>query len=293
MIKSMTAFSQAAATHGTITADVTVKSVNSRHLDIFFYSPDSCQVFEDAVKKKIAQFHERGRVEVRLYIQDTAGELEQFDADLDKAASYYKALKSIHQHLGLKGDVSFEQVLSAKNLVIPAVVESDPEILEKAVMEAVSTASEQLGLMKEAEGRHLNDDLNHRVDIIEKRLEEVRAVADQIPEVYREKLLERIERLTRDTGVIDPVRINQEAAILADKGDITEEIIRLESHIKQFRDILKAPGAQGKKLNFLIQEFNREFNTIGSKSGNARLSHIVVDLKSELEKIREQVQNIE
>ena len=128
---------------------------------------------------------------------------------------------------------------------------------------------------------------------IEDNLKQIEKDAAKIPLIYKKRLMERISFLTSDTEGLDPVRIAQEAAIIADKSDVSEEIVRLYSHIKQFRQILDSDDSEGRKLNFLIQEFNREFNTIGSKAGNAFLSHMVVDLKSELEKIREQVQNIE
>ena len=149
-----------------------------------------------------------------------------------------------------------------------------------------------LDTMRTTEGLNLAKDLLARVDDIEKRLDIVETDAAALPALYRQRLMERIEILT--TGVeVDPVRLAQEAALLADKSDISEEIVRVRSHIQQFRDIIAADEPGGRKLNFLIQEFNREFNTMGSKSGKAALSHTIVELKSELEKIREQIQNIE
>jgi len=158
---------------------------------------------------------------------------------------------------------------------------------------SVEEAGSHLNLMRKKEGENLYSDLASRMDYIEKNLVEIEKEAAKIPPVYKNRLMERISYLTSDTEGLDSVRVSQEAAILADKSDVSEEIVRLYSHIKQFRDILESEDSQGRKLNFLIQEFNREFNTIGSKAGNADLSHMVVDLKSELEKIREQVQNIE
>lgn len=293
MIKSMTAFSQGSHTFDTITVEVTMRSYNSRHMDMVYYCPDSCQMFEEDVKKVIALLHDRGRIEVRLHVQDTAGDLEQFEVDEAKTASYFQALKQIKADLNLIGEISLDHILSARNLIVPAKPELDTEKLWHAILPALESASTGLDAMRMEEGKNLYSDLAARIDYIEKSLENVKKEADSIPPVYRQRLMERIERLTKDTDVIDPVRITQEAAILADKSDVSEEITRLYSHIKQFREIMDAEQSGGKKLNFLIQEFNREFNTIGSKAGNANLSHLVVDLKSELEKIREQVQNIE
>ncbi len=293
MIKSMTAFSQVSNTHETITVDVTIRSYNSRHLDIAFHCPESCHMFEDDIKKIISQTHDRGRIEIRLSFKDEAKDLEQFEVDETRVASYYQALKKIKDDLKLSDDISMADVLSARNMIVPSKKEQDMDNLWKAVKPAIEAASTSLDLMRKEEGENLYSDLASRMDYIEKNLKEIEKDAGKIPLVYQQKLMDKISYLTKDTDMIDPVRIAQEAAILADKSDISEEIVRLYSHIKQFRGILDADDSQGRKLNFLIQEFNREFNTIGSKAGNASLSHIAVDLKSELEKIREQVQNIE
>lgn len=289
----MTAFSQASLTVETITADVTLRSYNSKYLDIACYLPESCQVFEEDIRKIIAKIHDRGRVELKLSIRDEAKDLEQFEVDTPKAVSYYQALKKMKEDLGISSDITLDHLLSARNVIVPSRKETDRENLWKAVAPCIETASAALDLMRRQEGKNLHVDLGARMDGIEKKVKEIEIDAKTIPLIYKQRLMERISFLTCDTEGLDPVRISQEAAILADKSDVSEEITRLGSHIKQFRGILESGEPGGRKLNFLIQEFNREFNTIGSKAGNASLSHRVVDLKSELEKIREQVQNIE
>ncbi|MBU1341057.1 MAG: YicC family protein [Proteobacteria bacterium] len=293
MIKSMTAFSQVSNTHDTVTVDVTIRSYNSRHLDMAFYCPESCQVFEDDIKKMIAKIHDRGRIEIRLSVQDDAKDLEQFEVDEAKAVSYFQALKKIKDTLNLSSDISVQDILTARNVIVPFKKEQDSQNLWKAIKPTIEQAGNQLDLMRKKEGKNLYVDLCTRMDYIEKNLKQIETDAKEIPLIYKKKLMDRISFLTTDTEELDPVRISQEAAIIADKSDVSEEIVRLYSHIKQFREILDSEGSEGRKLNFLIQEFNREFNTIGSKAGSASLSHAVVDLKSELEKIREQVQNIE
>jgi uncharacterized protein (TIGR00255 family) len=293
MIKSMTAFSQVSNTYDTITADITIRSYNSRHLDIAFHGPEFCQAFEEDIKKIIAKTHDRGRIEIKLFVQDDAKDLELFEVDEQKAMSYYQALKKIKEDLNLSTDISMTDILSARNVIVPSKRQLDSENLWKAIKPCLETASTHLGLMRKEEGENLYSDLAARIDYIEGNLKEIEKDAAEIPLVYKQRLMERIAFLASDTEELDPVRISQEAAILADKSDVSEEIVRLYSHVKQFREILDSDDSQGRKLNFLIQEFNREFNTIGSKAGNADLSHRVVDLKSELEKIREQVQNIE
>lgn len=293
MIKSMTAFSQVSNTFDTITADVTIRSYNSRHLDISFFCPEYCQVFEEDIKKIITRIHDRGRIEIKLFIQENAKDQELFEVDEEKAASYYHALKKIKEDLNLTIDISMADILSAGNVVVASKRQWDLKNLWNAIAPCLETASINLGIMRKAEGKNLYSDLSARMDYIEDNLKQIEKDAAKIPLIYKKRLMERISFLTSDTEKLDPVRIAQETAIIADKSDVSEEIVRLYSHIKLFRDSLDSDISQGRKLNFLIQEFNREFNTIGSKAGNALLSHMVVDLKSQLEKIREQVQNIE
>jgi len=293
MIKSMTAFSQVSNTHDTTTADVTIRSYNSRHLDIAFYSPESCQQFEENIKKIIVKTHDRGRIEIRLSINDAAKDQELFEVDDVRARSYYQAVDRVKQDLNLSADISLDNILTARNIIVPIKKEQDSQKLWEAVEPCIEAASMNLNAMRQEEGSNLYQDLVSRLDYIEDKLKLVEREAEKIPLFYKNKLMEKISGLTSEVKGLDPVRIAQEAAIIADKSDVSEEIVRLYSHIKLFRDCLDSEISQGRKLNFLIQEFNREFNTIGSKAGNALLSHLVVDLKSQLEKIREQVQNIE
>ena len=186
-----------------------------------------------------------------------------------------------------------DHILNARDIIKPGRGATDPELVWTAVEEAVNQAVDNLDIMRDKEGKNLVEDLTARMVFIEKKLDDIQGQAGSIPETCRQKLIKRIAALTSDTGGLDMIRLSQEAAILADKSDISEEIVRARSHIKQFREIISAEESQGRKLNFLIQEFNREFNTMGSKAGKVELSHIIVEVKSELEKIREQVQNIE
>lgn len=292
-MKSMTAFAQVSNTYETITAEVTIRSYNSKYLDIAFYCPESCKIFEDDIKKIIAETHDRGRIEIKLFVQDDQKDLSLFEVDEAVAASYYQALKKIHNDFNLSSDICLKNMLTAKNVIVPSKKEHDFQNLWKAVGPCMETASEKLDSMRRKEGQNLYHDLKDRINDIEKDLQALEKEAENIPVIYKQKLMERISKLMSDTKELDPVRIAQEAAILADKSDVSEEIIRLYSHIRQFGQILESDEPQGRKLGFLVQEFNREFNTIGSKAGKASLSYMVVELKSQLEKIREQVQNIE
>jgi len=293
MIKSMTAFAQVSNSADTITADVTIRSYNSRHLDIVFYSPEYCQEFEDSIKKIIVRNHDRGRIEIRLSIKDDTKDQDLFEVDEARVKSYYQALSKIKQEFKLLDDILMENILTARNIIVPLKKDQESKKLYKAIEPCIEAASMNLDAMRKQEGKNLYKDLSARIDYIEDKLKFIEKEAEQIPIIYKQKLMDKISGLTSEVKGLDPVRIAQEAAIIADKSDVSEEIVRIYSHIKLLRDSLDSETSQGRKLNFLIQEFNREFNTIGSKAGNASLSHMVVDLKSQLEKIREQVQNIE
>ncbi|MCP3943300.1 MAG: YicC family protein [Desulfobacteraceae bacterium] len=293
MIKSMTAFAKASHTKNCITADVTIRSYNSRHLDFAIHLPEVCQSFEEQIKKMISKTHDRGRVEIRLNVADESQEPDLFEVDEVKAGGYYLALKKVKDTLKLSSDISLDNILAARNVIIPVQRQIDTDLLGEVVLAVIETAAKELDLMRRREGENLFQDLRSRMDYIEENMEALGKEAGKIPEIYRNRLRERIAKLTTDADGIDPVRLAQEVAVLSDKSDVSEEIVRLGSHISLFREVMDNDESQGRKLNFLIQEFNREFNTIGSKAGNAVLSHMVVDLKSELEKIREQVQNIE
>jgi uncharacterized protein (TIGR00255 family) len=293
MIKSMTAFAKAVHTQAAVTAEAVIRSYNSRHLDFAVYLPDSCQGFEEDIKKIITQYHQRGRMEIRVTVQDDASPPERFEADAAKADAYFKALVQIQQGLGLSEAPKLDHVLSARNIIVPVPQEPDRPLLWQAVSRAVEKAAQDLDRMRQAEGAVLQKDLTDRLAAIEKQMVRVKEQATEIPVLYKKRLEERLERLTAGQETVDPIRLAQEVALLADRSDVSEEMVRISSHIQQFRKVMNADRSQGQTLNFLIQEFNREFNTIGSKAGNAALSHMVVDLKSQLEKIREQVQNIE
>lgn len=293
MIKSMTAFAKASHTQAGITADVTIRSYNSRHLDFAIHLPEACQGLEEQIKRLIAITHDRGRIEVRLNFTDDSQDSDLFEVDEVRARGYYAALSRVKDTLSIGSDICLDHILAARNIIIPAQHQVDTDLLGEVVLAAVETAARELDLMRRREGENLSQDLSSRMDYIEGSMETLVREADKIPEVYKNRLVERIAKLTQDAQGVDPVRLAQEVAILSDKSDVSEEIVRLASHISLFREVMADQESQGRKLNFLIQEFNREFNTIGSKAGNAVLSHMVVDLKSELEKIREQVQNIE
>jgi uncharacterized protein (TIGR00255 family) len=199
----------------------------------------------------------------------------------------------LREELKLAGDVSLEMMVAGSGIIKPAEDEKNLDQIWESIAAGLEEALDALIAMRQREGRSLEKDFLNRLAIIEERISAVSAASRGLLADYQQRLKERIAALTRGVVDIDPARIAQEAALLADRSDISEEIVRARSHLQQFRHITANETPAGRKLNFLTQEFNREFNTMGSKTGNAAVSHLVVELKTELEKIREQVQNVE
>jgi uncharacterized protein (TIGR00255 family) len=230
---------------------------------------------------------------MRVQIQDESEAGIAFTANLPRASAYHQTLSQLHQSLGLDAPVGLELVLAGGGMVQAVEVDKDVEAVRPLVDDCLQRALRDLDDMRQVEGTNLAQDFGQRLDVIEGMLAQISDQAAGLPEIYRQRLKERIDALTHGMVEIDQARIAQEAALLADRSDISEEIVRVNSHIQQFRARMDDDAPAGRPLNFLLQEFNREFNTMGSKSGKASMSHIIVAVKSELEKLREQIQNVE
>jgi uncharacterized protein (TIGR00255 family) len=293
MIKSMTGYAAAENTTGEITVSADLRTYNSRHLDIVLRMPSSYMALEDKMKGLIAKHIARGRVEIRMHIKDDAEQAAAFDIDWLRAKAVHTALAQLKKEYNLNNDISLEHLLNLGGIIKPAEIDDQSDSLWPAIEDCLTQGLEDLEVMRQKEGNFIAGDLFARLDFIETSLSEIKSDSEALLQQYQERLKERIAALTRETVEIDPGRLAQEAAFLADRSDISEEIVRAESHIKQFRHIMKSDEPGGRKLNFLLQEFHREFNTIGSKIGHAETSHKIVAIKSELEKIREQIQNVE
>jgi uncharacterized protein (TIGR00255 family) len=235
----------------------------------------------------------RGRVEVKIHIDMQTPETSRFEIDRTKARSLYAALNEVCDEFNLDHDISLETLLHAGGIIKPVELPTDADAILPALSDCLTETLIALEDMRQKEGDFIARDLCVRLDQIEHLLEKIKDGSSGLIEIYQQRLKERISQLTQDIIEIDTGRIAQEAAILADRSDISEEIVRSESHLQQFRDIMQSGENAGKKLNFLLQEFHREFNTMGSKVGNAEISHLIIDVKSEIEKIREQIQNVE
>ncbi len=290
MIKSMTGYGRGTASSDSGEFTVEIKTVNHRFRDISIRLPWRTYSLENETRKEIESIVARGKIDVTVSIVSPAGE-STLEVDLPLAKDFHKALTCLKSSLQLEGEISLSQITAFKDVIRTRDVTSDEDALKKAIMPALKEALASLDGMRRKEGEALAKDLNDRLENIMNTADPISEKQPLLTEQYKERLQERIKTLTN--GTIDEARLAQEAAIFAEKSDITEEIVRLKSHVDQFSTLLEQEGPTGRKLDFLVQEMNREINTIGSKSSDTDISTRVIEIKSELEKIKEQVQNIE
>ncbi len=292
MLKSMTAFGRGSGEipHGLLTVEI--KSLNHRYLDISLRLSKKYVVFEEQIKKKLASQFSRGRIELLLQVNGEVPRVQNLELDMELADAYYKILEHLKEKFNLEGKVDLSLMASFKDLILSKETEIDIQKDWKIIEEVLNEAMNRMEQMRIEEGRTLAADLVKRLDLVSSLGDDIQNYIPAAIRQYSDKLRDRIANLVEDTKV-DEARLAQEIAIMADRSDVTEELVRLESHIDQFRRLIDAGKAIGRRLDFLIQEMYREVNTIGSKAGDAFISHKVVDMKYELEKIREQVQNIE
>lgn len=293
MIKSMTAYALCERTKDKINVLAEIRSYNSRHLDIALRTPHGYSTLEEKVKAMINESVSRGRIEISLQIKDENDEAYKFEVNIPKAKAYYDSLLQLKDQLDLHSDMSIDLLVREGSVIRTAEIDRDMEAVWLVVRDCMEEALSNLVAMREKEGEMIAIDLADRINRIEKNLHQIEQESSDLLIHYQQRLKERIEALTRGMVEIDPERIVQEAAFLADKSDISEETLRVASHIKQFRAIMNSDKPEGRKLNFLLQELHREFNTMGSKTESTHAAHIIVEVKSELEKIREQLQNVE
>ena len=293
MIRSMTAYAQSEATVEQLTVSAEVRSYNSRHLDLVPRVPHGYRGLEERIKTLVTGFVDRGRVELYIKIRDESERATAYEVNYDGADAYHQALLKLKDHFNIGDSIPLQMLSHADGVIKPAEVERDLEQAWSVLAPCLEDAFIQLNGMREREGEFLLQDFNKRLEFIESSLDQIESAAADLTAVYQQRLTDRITTLTKGVIELDPARISQEAAILADRSDISEETVRARSHLHQFRMLLDADEPVGRKLNFLLQEFNREFNTMASKAGNTDISHTIVSVKSELEKLREQVQNVE
>lgn len=293
MIKSMTAFATVEKTTDDLSAIVEMRSYNSRYIDIFLRIPSSYQSLEDKIKELINARITRGRLEMRLQIEDHTTETAALELDDARANALMTILSQLKSKFKLKSDITLDTLLNAGGIIKPVENLPNDDIIWPVVKECTVLALDDLDAMRRKEGDFIAADFRQRLEFINGCLNRIKKGSANLFAQYQQRLKERITSLTQNIVELDPARIAQEAAFLADRSDISEELTRAASHLNQFEQIMQSPEPVGRKLNFLLQELNREFNTMGSKIGDAAIAHLVIDVKSELEKIREQIQNIE
>jgi uncharacterized protein (TIGR00255 family) len=293
MIKSMTAFANTERTIDDISVKAEVRTYNSRHLDIQLRMTSGYQALEERLKTQISGCVARGRVDVKIHISDLSEAAVAFEVDEAKARAYHQALKNLKKLLDLEGPVPMEWITARNDLIKPREAESDVDKVWACLTDCMQEVLVSVDAMRQKEGAFIANDFKERLQFLKESIDQIEVDSTGLLEQYKQRLMERISILTEQRVSLDEGRLEQEAAFLTDKSDISEEIIRVRSHLAQFEAIMTADEPSGHKLNFLMQEINREFNTIGSKTGKTDISHIVVNVKSELEKIREQVQNVE
>ncbi len=291
-LKSMTGYGRAEVENQGRIWTAEVKSVNNRFLDAKIKLPRNYAALEDLIRKKISNFHQRGRVDLIVSVSGDFSDLVKIGIDVNLARTYRDRLDELASELNLKSQTELSLLINLPDVVTR---EQQPEDLAEIwplLESAIDDAFGQCHDMRAREGEALAADLGERLKVFTEVLDSIEQSTPTIIADRESVLRDRLEKLL-DTIDLDPARLAQEVAILVDKSDVTEEMVRLRSHIDQLGDLLDSSAPVGRKLDFLIQEFLREVNTIGSKINDAENAHKTVSLKSELEKMREQVQNIE
>ena len=294
MIKSMTGFGRGEYSDEKRSITAEIKTVNHRYADVNVKMPKRYSFAEEKIKAAAKQKIKRGKAEISIMVENIAEGDMTVKLNMPIAKQYIDNLEELKSTCGISGDIDIRLIASMPD-VLKAVPEvEDEEEVEKELLEAVSAAAERLDEMRTLEGEKLKEDLLMRGEMIRGIVKDIEERAPHVVEDYVEKLCTRIKELTDGVVEVPEDRILMEAAVFADKSNITEELVRLDSHMIQLRKILTEENSPvGKKLDFLVQEMNREANTIGSKANDMEITALMLETKSEIEKIREQVQNIE
>lgn len=291
MIKSMTGYGKGEASYAGGCVTVEIRSVNHRYGEIYVKLPRNLVAFENDVRKTVSERLKRGKIEV--FVQhETGAESSPLTVNIPLAKAYYEALSILKETLGLADEVTLPLIAAQKDVLAAEAGNHMDETLGVSLMSAVRNAVENLEIMRIREGEALLADFRKRMETIKALAVRVGERSPVVVSEYAARLQERLAQLCADSAVSED-RLAQEVAVMADRCDITEELVRLDSHLKQFDTALSMGEPVGRKMDFLLQEMSREVNTMGSKANDAEIAHHVVELKTELEKIREQVQNIE
>jgi uncharacterized protein (TIGR00255 family) len=289
----MTAYGRGESAGGSRVFVAEMKSLNNRHRDIILRIPKSLQTLEDKIRARIHSRIGRGRVEVFIQMQRNGAEVEyDLELNLPLVRSYLRIFKQLSDEFGLEENIGADTLCQMKDVILMVPEEMDMDEVASGLHEALSRALDSLDAMRIQEGRAIDEDFLGRLKLIETNLDHIEHKAPQVVEAYRKRLEKRLNEITQDIE-LDEGRLIQETAIFAERCDVTEEIVRTRSHLMQFRNYMSMDEPIGRRLDFLIQEINREVNTIGAKASDSSISAKAVEIKAELEKLREQVQNVE
>jgi uncharacterized protein (TIGR00255 family) len=292
MLSSMTGYGRSQVTGKGITVTVELRSVNNRFLEVTARLPRSLSLRENEIKEVVRRKALRGKVNLLISIERENGGDVSLKINTAAAKGYYKLLNELRKTVRLTEKVKLEHLLHFTEVIQQEEVEREDDEEWQVVLKALDEALDSLAEMRRQEGRELEKDFRHRIGILEGHLDRIEELSKAQVPAERARLRERIKQLL-ESETVDEGRLEIELAILADRLDVTEECVRFRSHNKFFLEALGAQESAGRKLNFLIQEMNREANTIGSKSSDTAIAHLVVHMNEELEKVREQLQNIE
>jgi len=292
MLKSMTGFGRAEGETTLGKVFVESRSVNHRYCDINVKLPRRLAPFETRIKELVRSHVSRGRIDISVKVDAMGEERAQLSVDFHLAEQYYRALQSLKERLRLKDKITLGLLAGAKDLITAKEEPTDLEPYWQEIVPILKRSFQDMDEMKRSEGEALAKDLHQRLQRIAQQLEGIKGQYSSRLDAYQNRLAERLRSLLGGVEV-DSFRFQQEIAILAERTDITEEIVRAESHLGQFLTLLEANEPVGRKMDFLLQEINREVNTVSSKANDAEISQRAIEIKGELEKIREQVQNLE
>lgn len=294
MIKSMTGYGRAESVVNNKKYMIEIKSLNHRYLEISLRIPASLSPLELDVKKRISGRFSRGRIEASVRMDSESGSVGEgrYELNLPLVRNYYDLLVQMRDEFNLKDEIALGTIAAFRDVYILKESGPDLSVIWGELEDVIERAMDALIEMRKREGENIYRDLIERIDLIKKSLDLISLRAPQVVLEYQKRLGERVKELAGGMA-LDDLRLAQEIAIMADRSDITEELVRAKSHILQFQNLLESDDAAGRNIDFLIQEMNREVNTIGSKSADTEISRKVIEIKAELARIREQAQNIE
>ena len=292
MIKSMTGYGSAVYSENGKKYSVEIKSVNNRYSDISVKAPRIYGFLEDALRKRAAERIRRGKADIYVTVENDGADSGSVSVDISLAAQYMKAFSQLSDSLGIPCNMKSEDFLRIQDVFRVEKAEENEDEITDAAKKALDGALDRFEEMRLREGEKMLEDLQAHLAVIKEETAHIEAHAPEIVEQYRKRIEERVRDIL-GTAPYDETRLLTEVAVFSDRVNVNEEIVRLKSHISQFSEMLASDEPVGRKIDFLIQEMNRETNTIGSKSNDLEASKIIINIKAEIEKLREQIQNVE